>query len=87
MRMAPVILSLTGMNLRVGEKLFIGWFGPRGLASIMFAVIAIDEKLPVGDTLTITVVCTVLMSIIAHSISANPLVNALGERLKISEDK
>jgi NhaP-type Na+/H+ or K+/H+ antiporter len=34
----------------VADKLFIGWFGPRGLATIVFAVLVLDEKLPGNDT-------------------------------------
>ena len=72
-RMAPVYLALAGANLTAGDKLFIGWFGPRGLASIVFAVIVIDADLPGRDTLTVTVACTVILSILAHGLSANPL--------------
>ncbi len=81
-RMLPVFLTLAGMNLRAGEKLFMGWFGPRGLASIVFAVIVLNEKLPGGGTIAMTVVCTILLSIILHGLSANPLVAALVARLK-----
>ena len=66
-----------GMNLRSDEKLFIGWFGPRGLASIVFAVIVINEHLPGSGTIAMTVVCTIILSIIGHGLSANPLVNML----------
>ena len=48
-RMAPVYLALAGANLTPGDKLFVGWFGPRGLASIVFAVIVIDADLPGRD--------------------------------------
>jgi NhaP-type Na+/H+ or K+/H+ antiporter len=81
-RMLPVFLSLSGMNLGNDEKLFIGWFGPRGLASIVFAVIVINQHLPSGGTITITVVCTITLSVIAHGLSANPLVAALVARKK-----
>ena len=81
-RMLPVFLALTCMNLRNDEKLFMGWFGPRGLASIVFAVIVLNEHLPGGTTISMTVVCTVVLSVVAHGISANPLVAALGARIK-----
>jgi NhaP-type Na+/H+ or K+/H+ antiporter len=84
-RMLPVFLVLTGMNLRADEKLFMGWFGPRGLASIVFAVIVMDKHLPGGGTIVITVVCTIVLSIVAHGLSANPLVAALSARLKRTE--
>lgn len=50
-RMLPVFLSLAGMNLGADEKPFMGWFGPRGLASIVFAVIVLNEHLPGGGTI------------------------------------
>lgn len=81
-RMLPVFLSLAGMQLRTDEKLFMGWFGPRGLASIVFAVIVLNEHLPGGDTIAMTVVCTIVLSVVAHGLSANPLVAALAARLK-----
>jgi hypothetical protein len=48
-RMLPVFLCLIGMRTSVADKLFIGWFGPRGLATIVFAVLVLDEKLPGND--------------------------------------
>ena len=80
-RMLPVFLVLIGMNLRVDERLFMGWFGPRGLASIVFAVIVLNSHLPGADTISMTVVCTITLSIIAHGLSANPLAAALGARI------
>ena len=79
--MLPVFLSLAGQELCTDEKLFAGWFGPRGLASIVFAVIVLNKNLPGGETISMTVVCTVVLSILGHGISANPLVAALGSRL------
>ncbi|MFQ3224277.1 MAG: NhaP-type Na+/H+ or K+/H+ antiporter [Lentimonas sp.] len=81
-RMLPVFLVLTGMNYRTDQKLFIGWFGPRGLASIVFAVIVLNDKLPHGDTISMTAVCTILLSVILHGISANPLIAFLAKRSK-----
>jgi NhaP-type Na+/H+ or K+/H+ antiporter len=83
-RMLPVFLVLGGMNLRSDEKLFAGWFGPRGLASIVFAVIVLNEHLPGGHTIALTAVCTILLSVILHGLSANPLVAALAARMKQS---
>jgi NhaP-type Na+/H+ or K+/H+ antiporter len=81
-RMLPVFLVLAGMNLQSNEKLFMGWFGPRGLASIVFAVIVLNEHLPGGSTITITVACTILLSVVAHGISANPFVAMLAARIR-----
>jgi NhaP-type Na+/H+ or K+/H+ antiporter len=79
-RMLPVFLVLAGMKLQTDEKLFIGWFGPRGLASIVFAVIVLNKHLPGGSIISMTVVCTIILSIVAHGLSAIPLVAALGAR-------
>ncbi len=79
-RMLPVWLSLTGTEMSPRGKLFIGWFGPRGLASIVFAVIVLDAGLPGRDTVATAAACTVLLSIIAHGVTANPLITALARR-------
>jgi len=83
-RMLPVFLSLHGTHLRTDEKLFAGWFGPRGLASIVFGIIVLNAHLPGGDTIGITVAVTVVLSVILHGVSANPLVAVLAGRLKRS---
>ncbi len=72
-RMLPVFVALMGMGLTVPDKLFLGWFGPRGLASIVFIVIVLNEQLPGEETLRMTVVWTILLSVIAHGLTANPL--------------
>jgi NhaP-type Na+/H+ and K+/H+ antiporters with a unique C-terminal domain len=64
--------------MSAANKLFIGWFGPRGLASIVFAVIVFDAGLPGRSTLAVTTAFTVLLSVIAHGMTANPLVRRLG---------
>jgi len=72
-RMVPVFLALTGIGESTSSKLFLGWFGPRGLASIVFAIIVIDEQLPGGTFVGMVVVCTVGLSLLAHGITANPM--------------
>jgi NhaP-type Na+/H+ or K+/H+ antiporter len=79
-RMLPVFLSLTGSGIDIEGKLFIGWFGPRGLASIVFAVIVVSSELPNTGPLAMTVVCTILLSITFHGITANPWARAYGQR-------
>ena len=76
-RMLPVLLSLVGTGMSTAGKLFIGWFGPRGLASVVFAVIIFDAGVLGRETLAATAACTVLLSIIAHGATANPLVELL----------
>jgi NhaP-type Na+/H+ or K+/H+ antiporter len=79
-RMLPVFFSLTGLKVNSEGKLFMGWFGPRGLASIVFAIIVLNADLPNGGILAMTVVCTVIFSIIFHGLSANPWARGYGER-------
>lgn len=73
-RMLPVVISLIGMNLHQSTPLFLGWFGPRGLASVLFAVLVVDE-LPVPNSGLINqiVIITVLLSVFAHGVSAAPM--------------
>lgn len=79
-RIVPVVLCLSGIALDLESKLFVGWFGPRGLASIVFAVIVLGEKLPSSETLVITVACTVLLSVLGHGLTANPWANRYGQK-------
>jgi len=79
-RMLPVFLSLAGSNINTEGRLFIGWFGPRGLASIVFAVIVAESGIPESGPLIMTVVCTIMLSIVMHGITANPWARAYGRR-------
>ncbi|MGB3098608.1 MAG: cation:proton antiporter, partial [Solirubrobacterales bacterium] len=74
-RMLPVALALTGTGLRRSSIAFIAWFGPRGLASIILALVVIEEEpeLPGVPTLFAAMTITVLASIFAHGITARPL--------------
>lgn len=80
-RMAPIWLSLAGSGLSAREKLFLGCFGPRGIASILFTLIVIDEfDVPAEQELLACVSLTVLVSIVAHGASAAPLARRIGGR-------
>ena len=73
-RMLPVALATLGTRARPPTIAFLGWFGPRGLASIVFAVILVEEAaLPHQETLLLAVVATVGLSVYAHGLSALPL--------------
>ncbi|MGZ8697305.1 MAG: cation:proton antiporter [Gaiellaceae bacterium] len=75
-RMLPVALALIGTGARRQTIAFVGWFGPRGLATIVFAVILIDESsLPHERTLLLAVVATIGISVLAHGLTARPLTN------------
>lgn len=76
-RIVPIVLSLTGTGLSAGSKVFLGWFGPRGLASILFALLILEKyPIPGADTVLACVVLTVLCSVMAHGVSAAPLAAA-----------
>jgi sodium/hydrogen antiporter len=74
-RLLPVALSLLGMGLDRGTVLFVGWFGPRGLASVVFALLAVEElgETPAVAPAVAVVSLTVLLSVVLHGISAGPL--------------
>lgn len=79
-RILPVLFSLVGTRFDFETRLFIGWFGPRGLASIVFAVMILPYPLQASRTLVATAVCTVLLSVLLHGLSANPWVARLASR-------
>lgn len=75
-RMLPVFIVLIGCKVDTCSKLFIGWFGPRGIASILYLLVASHAiGLKGHETIFSTIVLTVLMSIFLHGLSAAPLVN------------
>ena len=76
-RLVPVALALVGLHARRPTVAFLGWFGPRGLASIVFAVIVLEgSPLAHADLVISTVLITVGLSVYAHGLSALPLTNA-----------
>lgn len=80
-RIVPVLVSLAGTGFDFEARLFIGWFGPRGLASIVFAIMILDYPLQTGRTLVAVAACTVLLSVLLHGLSANPWVSRLANRI------
>lgn len=78
-RMLPIALSLLGAGLRPSTWMFLGWFGPRGLASILFVLLILEETqlMHSSELLSITVL-TVALSVILHGVTAAPLANAYG---------
>ena len=87
-RMLPVFLATLGKKLRGDTVVFMGWFGPRGIASILFALLVVEESdLPGREVLLAITVLTVLLSIFAHGITAAPAAGRYAARLaKVSED-
>ncbi len=72
-RMVPIGLSLLGSGVKPVTTLFLGWFGPRGLASILFALLIVGEAdLPAGDTILTVTIVTVALSALLHGATAAP---------------
>lgn len=76
-RMLPVWFCLRGTGVDARDRLFVGWFGPRGLASIVFGVLILSAGLDGARTLAATIVCTVLLSVLLHGASATALIGRL----------
>ena len=73
-RMLPVALALIGTRVRAPTVAFVGWFGPRGLASIVFAVLILQaEPIPNLGIVLATISLTVVVSVYAHGVTALPL--------------
>jgi NhaP-type Na+/H+ or K+/H+ antiporter len=74
-RMLPVVLALLGAGLDRYSVVFVGWFGPRGLASVIFALIALEDLHGAGTDVVVVISLTVLLSVMAHGFSAVPAAN------------
>ena len=86
-RMVPVAIALVGTRFSRATVGFIGWFGPRGLASVVFAVLA-DDALDGREAKTVlaAITLTVLVSVFAHGFSAAPLSRRYGEHVAALAD-
>jgi NhaP-type Na+/H+ or K+/H+ antiporter len=74
-RMIPVAFALIGSGARPPTVAFVGWFGPRGLASIVFAVMVLDDStgLPGVSTILLATYVTIGLSVLLHGLTAAPL--------------
>ena len=73
-RMAPVAVALVGARLGWTTVVLVAWFGPRGLASVVFALLALEELgSPTADRAVAVITITVLLSVVAHGATAEPL--------------
>jgi len=74
LRMLPVAVSLLGTRLRAETRLFVGWFGPRGVASIVFALVLLEEiAVPARQEIFAVAMATVALSVFGHGLTAYPL--------------
>jgi NhaP-type Na+/H+ or K+/H+ antiporter len=81
-RMVPVLIGMTGSGTLLETRLFVGWFGPRGLASILFALFVLEHlDNPNTPTIFLVATWTVLGSIYAHGLTASRWAGRLAARL------
>jgi sodium/hydrogen antiporter len=82
-RMIPVSIALIGTHLSRPTVLFMGWFGPRGLASIVLGMVYLEQELhlPGESTIRAAVMATVALSIFAHGLSAMPGISLYAKRV------
>lgn len=85
LRPAAIAISLVGQKLRGRTVVFLGWFGPRGLATMVFVLVAADELGSIDPMVIDVVTTTVLISILVHGISAIPMSRWL-ESMSLTED-
>jgi NhaP-type Na+/H+ or K+/H+ antiporter len=73
-RMLPVAVSMIGTRLSAASVLFMGWFGPRGLSSIVLGLVVAEQNVhtAAASLVRIGLIATVLLSIFAHGLSASP---------------
>lgn len=72
-RMLPVAVAMIGLGVQPSTVLFMGWFGPRGLASVLFAVLVVEElPVPHAELIVQVVIITVLLSVVLHGMTAAP---------------
>ncbi|MEL0006534.1 MAG: cation:proton antiporter [Luminiphilus sp.] len=71
-RMLPIMLSLWGTGEKLQSRVFLAWFGPRGLASLAFATMVWAEDIPAAGTLVSVTILTVMISLVIHGMTAGP---------------
>ncbi|MBO9999407.1 MAG: sodium:proton antiporter [Cyanobacteria bacterium SID2] len=87
-RSIGVLLSGIGLKLRWDTAIFLGWFGPRGIASLLYALLVVEEQhLPGQSLIFTTTIVTVLVSVFAHGLSAFPGANWYGNRMMSEIDR
>ena len=87
LRMVPTAISLIGTKSDLSTILFIGWFGPRGIASILYVLIVINQlgSIKGHETVYAVISMTILLSIILHGLSAQPFARLYAKKYKESE--
>jgi NhaP-type Na+/H+ or K+/H+ antiporter len=87
-RMLPVAISLIGLRLQVQTLLFLGWFGPRGIASILYCLLVLEQADLAGrEVMFSTIMITVFLSVFAHGLTALPASNRYGAHAETMKDE
>ncbi len=87
-RLLPVWISLIGLDLRLHTIAFVGWFGPRGIASILYILLVLKEShLAHHETIFTVVITTVLSSVYAHGLTAVPWANLYARQIQKMQEK
>jgi NhaP-type Na+/H+ or K+/H+ antiporter len=75
LRMLPIVIGFGFFNMDLSTRLFMGWFGPRGIASILYILVAAHHlgTLKGHEEIFAVASLTILLSIILHGLSAQPL--------------
>jgi NhaP-type Na+/H+ or K+/H+ antiporter len=82
-RLLPVWVSLLGRRASVDTRLFLGWFGPRGIASVLFAILLVEElPVPHSDEIFVITMVTVSLSVVLHGATAAPGARWYARRLE-----
>jgi len=81
-RMVPVAIATLGTRSSPATVAYLGWFGPRGLASIVFAVLVVEADIPHATTIVDATALTVTASILLHGLTAGPLTERYARRLR-----
>ena len=88
-RMLPAALAMIGTKLKPATVLFMGWFGPRGLASVVLGLVYLEQQtdITLNSRIMLAMIATILLSILLHGISANPLINLHAKKIAGLETK
>jgi NhaP-type Na+/H+ or K+/H+ antiporter len=87
-RLIPVAISLVGMHFQLSTILFLGWFGPRGIASILYGLIVLEEGALKGRFEIFTIMTiSVFLSVLAHGLTAVPATKAYGAQAEWMKDE
>ncbi len=83
----PLVMVLVLQRARISleARVFLGWFGPRGLSALLLALLVVEANLPEGEIILAITGMVVLVSVIAHGITATPLSNWYGQRVAHAE--